>query len=118
MIKIINNIWSIIKLSILLLVLVVVMTFVDTDKLITSGMMLLGFYVGFKGVNLLYLFVKKKIECVEDTETVVKEEDKINPEIEYIEGLIKELKKKAKKTVKDKNTLDLLGIKLKQLKNV
>ena len=28
------------------------------------------------------------------------------------------LKKKAKKTVKDKNTLDLLGIKLKQLKNV
>ena len=87
MIKIINNIWSIIKLSILLLVLVMVMTFVDTDKLITSGMMLLGFYIGFKGVNLLYLLVKRKIEGVEDTETVVKEEDKINPEIVYIEGL-------------------------------
>ncbi len=48
----------------------------------------------------------------------VKVTEEINPEVKYIEGLINEIKKKTKKTIKDKNTLDLLGIKLKQLKNV
>ena len=48
----------------------------------------------------------------------VKVVEEINPEVKYIEGLINEIKKKTKKTIKDKNTLDLLGIKLKQLRNV
>jgi len=116
--KVINNIWSIIKLGIVLLVIIMVMSFVETSKVIETSSILLGFYLGYKGIDLLYLYSKNRIlgNKKETNDTKVKEE--INPEIKYVEGLISEISNKVKKTVKDKNTLDLLNIKLKQLKNV
>lgn len=116
--KVINNIWSIIKLGIVLLVIIMVMSFVETIKVIETSSILLGFYLGYKGIDLLYLYSKNRIlgNKKETNDTKVKEE--INPEIKYVEGLISEISNKVKKAVKDKNTLDLLNIKLKQLKNV
>lgn len=121
MIKVINNMWSLVKMSVVLLIMVITMKFVGTEQLLKAAGVLLGFYTGFKLVDLLFMYLKTKIKGVE----VVKEKtvnkvvkEKINPEIKYIEGLIDELKNKVKKTVQDKNNLDLLNIKLKQLKNV
>ena len=75
------------------------------------------FYFLYKVIDLLSVFFKNKINGLKVDKTV-KVTEEINPEVKYIEGLINEIKKKTKKTIKDKNTLDLLGIKLKQLKNV
>ena len=86
------------------------------------GLICLGFYLTYKLIDLGYLYLKNKINGFKSIETkdskTVDVKEEINPEIKYIEGLINEIKKKTKKSVKDKNTLDLLGIKLKQLKRV
>ena len=122
MVKVINNLWSLIKMIIVLIFMLVGVHFVGTDKLVEVGLICLGFFLMYKLIDLGYLYLKRKINGFttdkkdSTQETKVKEE--INPEIKYIEGLINEIKKKTKKTVKDKNTLDLLGIKLKQLRNV
>ena len=122
MVKVINNLWSLIKMIIVLIFMLVGVHFVGTDKLVEVGLICLGFFLMYKLIDLGYLYLKRKISGFtkdkkdSTQETKVKEE--INPEIKYIEGLINEIKKKTKKTVKDKNTLDLLGIKLKQLRNV
>ena len=117
MVKIINNLWSMIKMVIILIFMLVGVHFVGTEKLVETGLICLGFYFSYKLIELLSVYLKNKINWVKMDKTV-KVVEEINPEIKYIEGLINEIKKKAKKTVKDKNTLDLLGIKLKQLKNV
>tara|TARA_B100000497_G_C7350378_1_gene228786 strand:+ start:207 stop:560 length:354 start_codon:yes stop_codon:yes gene_type:complete len=117
MVKIINNLWSMIKMVIILIFMLVGVHFVGTEKLVETGLICLGFYSSYKLIELLSVYLKNKINGVKMDKTV-KVVEEINPEIKYIEGLINEIKKKAKKTVKDKNTLDLLGIKLKQLKNV
>ena len=122
MVKVINNLWSLIKMIIVLIFMLVGVHFVGTDKLVEVGLICLGFFLMYKLIDLGYLYLKRKISGFtkdkkdSTQETKVKEE--INPEIKYIEGLINEIKKKTKKTVKDKNKLDLLGIKLKQLRNV
>lgn len=122
MVKVINNLWSLIKMIIVLIFMLIGVHFVGTDKLVEVGLICLGFFLMYKLIDLGYLYLKRKINGFTNDkenstqETKVKEE--INPEIKYIEGLINEIKKKTKKTVKDKNTLDLLGIKLKQLRNV
>ena len=102
---------------IILIFMLVGVHFVGTEKLVETGLIYLGFYFSYKLIELLSVYLKNKINGVKMDKTV-KVVEEINPEIKYIEGLINEIKKKAKKTVKDKNTLDLLGIKLKQLKNV
>ncbi len=117
MVKIINNLWSMIKMVIILIFMLVGVHFVGAEKLVETGLISLGFYFSYKLIELLSVYLKNKINGVKMDKTV-KVVEEINPEIKYIEGLINEIKKKAKKTVKDKNTLDLLGIKLKQLKNV
>ena len=122
MVKIINNLWSMIKMIIVLIFMLVGVHFVGTEKLVEVGLICLGFYLTYKLIDLGYLYLKNKINGFKLKETkdskTVKVKEEINPEIKYIEGLIKEIKKKTKKSVKDKNTLDLLGIKLKQLKRV
>jgi hypothetical protein len=121
MIKVLNNMWSLVKMSVVLLIMVITMKYVGTEQLLKAAGILLGFYTSFRLVDLLFMYLKSKIKGLEvDNETKPNkpEEDKVNPEILYVEGLINEIKKKAKKSVKDKNTLDLLGIKLKQLKNI
>ena len=112
MVKIINNLWSMIKM-----VLILIFMLIGTDKLVDVGLICLGFYFSYKLIDLLSVYLKNKINGFKVDKTV-KVVEEINPEVKYIEGLINEIKKKAKKTIKDKNTLDLLGIKLKQLKNV
>jgi len=122
MVKIINNLWSMIKMIIVLIFMLVGVHFVGTEKLVEVGLICLGFYLTYKLIDLGYLYLKNKINSFKSKETkdskTVKVKEEINPEIKYIEGLINDIKKKTKKSVKDKNTLDLLGIKLKQLKRV
>jgi len=122
MVKIINNLWSMIKMIIVLIFMLVGVHFVGTEKLVEVGLICLGFYLTYKLIDLGYLYLKNKINGFKTKETkdskTVKVKEEINPEIKYIEGLINDIKKKTKKSVKDKNTLDLLGIKLKQLKRV
>jgi len=122
MVKIINNLWSMIKMIIVLIFMLVGVHFVGTEKLVEVGLICLGFYLTYKLIDLGYLYLKNKINGFKSKETkdskTVKVKEEINPEIKYIEGLINDIKKKTKKSVKDKNTLDLLGIKLKQLKRV
>jgi len=122
MVKVINNLWSLIKMIIVLIFMLVGVHFVGTDKLVEVGLICLGFFLMYKLIDLGYLYLKRKINGFtkdkEDSAQETKVKEEINPEIKYIEGLINEIKKKTKKTVKDKNTLDLLGIKLKQLRNV
>lgn len=122
MVKIINNLWSMIKMIIVLIFMLVGVHFVGTEKLVEVGLICLGFYLTYKLIDLGYLYLKNKINGFKLKETkdskTVKVKEEINPEIKYIEGLINDIKKKTKKSVKDKNTLDLLGIKLKQLKRV
>jgi len=122
MVKIINNLWSMIKMIIVLIFMLVGVHFVGTEKLVEVGLICLGFYLTYKLIDLGYLYLKNKINGFKSKETkdskTVKVKEEINPEIKYIEGLISDIKKKTKKSVKDKNTLDLLGIKLKQLKRV
>ena len=117
MVKIINNLWSMIKMVLILIFMLITVKFVGTDKLVDVGLICLGFYFSYKLIDLLSVYLKNKINGFKVDKTV-KVVEEINPEVKYIEGLIGEIKKKAKKTIKDKNTLDLLGIKLKQLKNV
>ena len=122
MVKVINNLWSLIKMIIVLIFMLVGVHFVGTDKLVEVGLICLGFFLMYKLIDLGYLYLKRKINGFtkdkEDSAQETKVKEEINPEIKYIEGLINEIKKKTKKTVKDKNTIDLLGIKLKQLRNV
>lgn len=122
MVKIINNLWSMIKMVIVLIFMLVGVHFVGSEKLVEVGLICLGFYLTYKLIDLGYLYLKNKINGFKSIETkdskTVDVKEEINPEIKYIEGLINEIKKKTKKSVKDKNTLDLLGIKLKQLKRV
>lgn len=122
MVKIINNLWSMIKMIIVLIFMLVGVHFVGSEKLVEVGLICLGFYLTYKLIDLGYLYLKNKINGFKSKETkdskTVKVKEEINPEIKYIEGLISDIKKKTKKSVKDKNTLDLLGIKLKQLKRV
>lgn len=119
MVKVINNLWSIIKMVVVLLIMVIVIKFVGVTDLLKAASICLGLYVAVKLVDLGSDYLRMKMgKPVEVKETKKVKEDEINPEITYIEGLINEIKKKARKTVKDKNTLDLLNIKLKQLKNV
>jgi len=122
MVKIINNLWSMIKMIIVLIFMLVGVHFVGTEKLVEVGLICLGFYLTYKLIDLGYLYLRNKINGFKSKETkdskTVKVKEEINPEIKYIEGLISDIKKKTKKSVKDKNTLDLLGIKLKQLKRV
>jgi len=122
MVKIINNLWSMIKMIIVLIFMLVGVHFVGTEKLVEVGLICLGFYLTYKLIDLGYLYLRNKINGFKTKETkdskTVKVKEEINPEIKYIEGLINDIKKKTKKSVKDKNTLDLLGIKLKQLKRV
>lgn len=121
MIKLINNLWTMIKMMVIFLIMLITIEFVGTDKLVETGLIIFGFYAGVKTVDLLVVYLKNKIQGV--TKQVTKKEGKkvkedVNPEIKYVEGLIDEISKKAKKTIKDKNNLDLLKVKLKQLKNV
>jgi len=121
MIKVINNMWSLVKMSVILLIMVIIIKFIGTEQLLKAAGVLLGFYTGFKLIDLLFIYLKTKINGVEEVKqkSVKKSTNQeINPEIIYIEGLIDKLKNKVKKTVKDKNNLDLLNIKLKQLKNI
>ena len=117
MVKIINNLWTMVKMVLILIFMLIVVKFVGTDKLVEIGLICLGFYFSYKLIDLLSVFLKNKINGVKVGKTVEVVEE-INPEVKYIEGLINEIKKKTKKTIKDKNALDLLGIKLKQLRNV
>jgi len=121
MIKVINNLWSIIKMVTVLLIMVIVIKFVGMSELLQASAICLGLYVAVKAVDLGIIYVKSKIKPDEDIyfdEENFDDEEEINPEIVYVENLINEIKSKARKTAKDKNTLDLLNIKLKQLKNV
>lgn len=120
MIKIINNLWTMIKMMVIFLIMLITIKFVGTEKLVETGLILFGFYTGIKIVDLLTMYLKSKIKGVKDIVTKKNEKvkDEVNPEVKYIEGLIDEISKKAKKTIKDKNNLDLLKVKLKQLKNV
>jgi|TARA_R110000803_G_scaffold45238_7_gene95356 hypothetical protein len=117
MIKIINNLWIMIKMILVMLFLLIIIKFVGTEKLVEIGLICLGFYLAYKLIDLLSTYLKNKINGIKMGMSNITKEV-INPEIIYIEGLINEINKKARKTIKDKNTLDLLGIKLNQLKNV
>jgi len=121
MVKVINNLWSIIKMVTILLIMVIVIKFVGMSQLLQASAICLGLYVAVKTVDLGIMYVKSKIKPDDNVyfdEEDFDDEEEINPEIVYVESLIDEIKSKARKTVKDKNTLDLLNIKLKQLKNI
>ena len=106
-----------IKMVLVILFLLITIKFVGTEKLVEIGLICLGFYFTYKLIDLLSMYLKNKINGIKMGKGEITKEV-INPELIYIEGLIDEIKKKTKKTIKDKNTLDLLGIKLNQLKNV
>lgn len=118
MIKVINNLWSIIKMVTVLLIMVIVIKFVGMSELLQASAICLGLYVAVKAVDLSVEYLRMKMGKPVEVEKPKQKKDEINPEIVYVENLIDEIKKKVKKTTKDKNTLDLLNIKLKQLKNV
>ena len=119
MIKLINNLWTMIKMMVIFLIMLITIKFVGIEKLVETGLILFGFYVGVKMVDVFVLYLKNKIKgFVSDEPNKTKVKEDINPEIKYVEGLIDEITKKTKKTIKDKNNLDLLKVKLKQLKNV
>jgi len=103
-----------IKMVIVMLFLLITIKFVGTEKLVEVGLICLGFYFGYKLIDLLFTYLKNKINGVKMVKRPVTKEV-VNPELVYVKGLIDEIKKKTKKTIKDKNTLDLLGIKLNQL---
>ena len=116
MVKIINNLWSMIKMVLILIFMLITVKFVGTDKLVEVGLICLGFYFSYKLIDLLSVYLKNKINGFKVDKTV-KVVEEINPEVKLYFTWSVRLRKR-RKTIKDKNTLDLLGIKLKQLKNV
>ena len=53
MIKMINNIWTMIKMMVIFLIMLITLTFVGTEKIIETGLIIGGFYVGYKMIDLL-----------------------------------------------------------------
>lgn len=60
---------------------------------------------------------KNALSSMEQEETPNRFTSKIDEEIDGINNMIQELKRKSGKTKKDRDNIDLLEIKLKQLKN-
>lgn len=60
---------------------------------------------------------KNALSSMEQEEQPIKVEEKPKTEIDVIYDMIQELKRKVGKTRKDKDNIELLEIKLKQLKN-
>lgn len=58
MVKIINNLWSMIKMIIVLIFMLVGVHFVGTEKLVEVGLICLGFYLTYKLIDLGYLYLK------------------------------------------------------------
>jgi hypothetical protein len=60
---------------------------------------------------------KNALNSIEHGQQPIKIEDKPKTESEVISDMIKELKQKPNKTRKDRDNIELLEIKLKQVKN-
>lgn len=60
---------------------------------------------------------KNALNCVEEEQTQIKVKDQPKTESQVISDMIKELKQKPNKTRKDKDNIELLEIKLKQIEN-
>jgi hypothetical protein len=116
--EVVSNLWAVLKMIVILTILTIVVTMMglvqyienNYDKVIIFGFTLLGFYFLKKGVD--YIFWKLQ------QPKVVVDKPSEDTEVSYIKGLINEIKKKGKLTPQDKDKLDLLNIKLKQLVNV
>ena len=70
MVKIINNLWSMIKMVIILIFMLVGVHFVGTEKLVETGLICLGFYFSYKLIELLSVYLKNKINGVKMDKTV------------------------------------------------
>ena len=60
---------------------------------------------------------KNALNCVVEEQTPIKVKDQPKTESQVISDMIKELKQKPNKTRKDKDNIELLEIKLKQIEN-
>lgn len=60
---------------------------------------------------------KNALNRVEEEHTLIKVKDQPKTESQVISDMIKELKQKPNKTRKDKDNIELLEIKLKQIEN-
>ena len=117
----VSSLWAILKMLVLFTVLstvVVMMGLVkyvenNYDKVLIFGGTILVFYILKKGVDHIFWWLKqpKVVKKTEDNEP------KSNDEVNYIQGLINEIKSKGRLTQQDKDRIDLLKIKLTQLTN-
>jgi len=83
----------------------------------------LAYYPYIIGAFVLYIFFKNRVMVMKGiTKFIkwVKKQKSILPksEIENIQDMINEIKLKGKLSDRDKNTIDLLNVKIKQLQNV
>ena len=117
----VSSLWAILKMLVLFTVLstvVVMMGLVkyvenNYDKVLIFGGTILVFYILKKGVDHIFWWLKQP-KIVKKTED---NEPKSNDEVNYIRGLINEIKSKGRLTQQDKDRIDLLKIKLTQLTN-
>lgn len=117
----VSSLWAILKMLVLFTVLstvVVMMGLVkyvenNYDKVLIFGGTILVFYILKKGVDHIFWWLKQP-KIVKKTED---NEPKSNDEVNYIQGLINEIKSKGRLTQQDKDRIDLLKIKLTQLTN-
>ena len=92
------------------------MKFSDLVKVAAVGALVYGAYkLGEKQAQKKSNLPKDELQPEEIEEVEIVEVDGEKSEKETIEELIKNLKSKPNKTAKDKNTIELLEIKLKQL---
>ena len=99
----------------LFLLLVIVLRFVY--------LLVMAYYPYIIGAVILYVLFKKRVMVMNGISKFVgwiKKQKFIIPksEIEKIQDMISEIKSKGKLSDRDKNNIDLLNIKIKQLQNV
>ena len=86
-------------------------------------LLVLAYYPYIIGAFVLYILFKNRVKVMKGVSNFikwVKKQKSILPksEIENIQDMINEIKSKGKLSDRDKNTIDLLNVKIKQLQNV
>jgi len=86
-------------------------------------LLVLAYYPYIIGAFVLYILFKNRVMVMKGISNFikwVKKQKSILPksEIENIQDMINEIKSKGKLSDRDKNTIDLLNVKIKQLQNV
>lgn len=86
-------------------------------------LLVLAYYPYIIGAFVLYILFKNRVKVMKGISNFikwVKKQKSILPksEIENIQDMINEIKSKGKLSDRDKNTIDLLNVKIKQLQNV